>query len=210
MDSNTRRKFSRARRLFPHTKERVYFNSASTGPFSTPVEKAITDLVKMRVAAAKDDSHAGFVALDQLRKDYAGLIGATKRQVGIGANTTHGLNLPIFGLPMKRGDEILVSDVEFPAGVYIVRAAAEARGLKMKFVKSRDRRFDIDALKKSIGPRTRMLVLSFVQFFDGYKNDLKTIGEICRKHGIYFVVDGIQGMGTQTINVRKLGIDVFK
>jgi cysteine desulfurase/selenocysteine lyase len=54
-----------------------------------------------------------------------------------------------------------------------------------------------------------VLCLSYVQFFNGYKNDLKTIAEICRKHDLYFVVDGIQGMGAEPINPAKLGIDVF-
>ncbi|MCP4677079.1 MAG: aminotransferase class V-fold PLP-dependent enzyme, partial [Deltaproteobacteria bacterium] len=67
----------------------------------------------------------------------------------------------------------------------------------------------IDELQKKISKRTRVLSLSYVQFFNGYKNDLKTISEICRKHRMYLVIDGIQGMGAEPLNVRKLGIDVF-
>ena len=54
-----------------------------------------------------------------------------------------------------------------------------------------------------------MLSLSYVQFFNGYKNDLTALSEICRKHGLYFVVDGIQGMGVEPLNVVKTGIDIF-
>ena len=51
--------------------------------------------------------------------------------------------------------------------------------------------------------------LSFVQFFNGYKNDLKTIGEICREYGLYFVVDGIQGCGVEPLEVKKWKVDIF-
>jgi cysteine desulfurase/selenocysteine lyase len=196
-------KFRATRALFPHTSKVVYFNSASTGPFSTPVRDAINANVELRLACEHDDSHNTFATSDWLRGAYGKLIGAPKRTVGIGLNTSYGLNMAAFGLPLKRGDEILMSDVEFPAIPYTWKAAAEARGLKIKFVKSRERCFDVDLFKKAIGKRSRVLSLSYVQFFNGYKNDIAEIAEICRKHHLYFVVDGIQGMGTELLSVRQ-------
>jgi selenocysteine lyase/cysteine desulfurase len=209
MSSDPKAQFAAIREEFPHTKNVVYFNSASYGPFCRPVREAIIANVDLRMAAERDDSHDAFATSDELRAMYASLIGAPTRSVGIGLNTTHGINVAAFGLPLKEGDEVLVSDIEFPAVVYTWRAAAETRGLKVKFVKSRDRCFDIEALEKAIGPRTRVVSLSWVQFFNGYQNDLKTIAELCRKHDIFFVVDGIQGMGTEPIDVTGLGLDVF-
>ena len=204
----TARDFAAARAKFPHTKKVVYFNSASFGPFSTVVKKAVNDNVDFRMAGG-NDSRVIFETRKKLRGEYARLIGARKREVGLGLNTSFGLNVAAFGLPLKKGDEILISDIEFPAIPYTFRAAAEARGLRIKYVKSRDRCFDIGLLEKAITKRSRVLAISWVQFFNGYKNDLVALGEICRKHGMYFIVDGIQGAGVEPINVRKLGIDVF-
>ena len=202
-------RFHEARQLFEHTGKVIYFNSASYGPFCNPVRDAIRQNLDLRAAAERDDSHDAFETADRLRDAYAGLIGAEKKQVGIGLNTSFGLNIAAFGLPLSDGDEVLVSDVEFPAVVYTWRAAAETRGLTIKKLKSRNGFFDIDELVKAIGPKTRVLSLSYVQFFNGYKNDLETIAEICKKHRIPFIVDGIQGMGVEPLDVRKLGIDVF-
>ncbi|UCE24657.1 MAG: aminotransferase class V-fold PLP-dependent enzyme [Candidatus Zixiibacteriota bacterium] len=209
MDENLRQKFQHARSLFPHTDKVVYFNSASFGPFSTPVKEAIEENLRVRVAAAFDDTPGVMEIEDQLRSDYAGLIGATKREIGIGMNTSFGLNVAAFGLPLEKGDEVLVSEVEFPAQVYTWRAAAEERGLKLRFVKPVNRHFDIEQFEKSIGPETRVLAISFVQYFNGYKNDLAAISEICKKHGIFLVVDGIQGMGVEPIDAKELGIDIL-
>ena len=201
--------FAQARALFPHTDRVIYFNSASYGPFSKTVRQAVLNNLDIRMAADSDDSHDAFATADQLREDYAGLIHAPKRTVGIGLNTTFGLNIAAFGLPLKEGDEVLMSDVEFPAIPYVWRAAAEKRGLKLKFLKSRDRFFDIEELERQITDRSRVLSLSWVQFFNGFKNDLPRLADICKKHDMYFIVDGIQGMGTEDIDVVKLGIDVF-
>jgi len=209
MKTSLSKQFRAARALFPHTKKAVYFNSAAYGPFCTPVKQAINENVELRINAQRDDSHDAFRTQDELRTDFARLIGAAKRQIGIGMNTSFGLNIAAFGLPLKKGDEILVSDVEFPAIVYTWKTAAEVRGLKLRFVKSHNGMFDIGELKKSITRRTRVLSLSWIQFFNGFKNDLREITSFCRKHGIIFVVDGIQGVGVEPVNVRKLGIDIF-
>jgi selenocysteine lyase/cysteine desulfurase len=48
-----------------------------------------------------------------------------------------------------------------------------------------------------------------VQFFNGYKNDLKTIGKICQEKDIFFVVDAIQGIGAVDLDVREYQIDLL-
>ncbi len=201
----TEAKFAQARSLFPHTKDVIYFNSASYGPFCTPVAEAVRHNVQIRVDAATDDSHDADVAQCELRDIYASLIGAKSHQVGLGLNTSFGINVAAFGLPLKAGDEVLVSDIEFPAIVYAWRAAAERRELKLTFVPSHNRRFDIAELEKAINPKTRVIALSYVQFFNGYKNDLATISRIAKEHGCYLIVDGIQGMGVEPTQCGRAG-----
>ncbi len=209
MKAQLQDKFKRARGLFDHAGKIVYLNSAAFGPFCRPVRDAIETNIELRIAAEVDtDSHAR-AAADQLRSDYARMIGASKRAVGLGSSTSFGLSLAAFGLPLKRGDEILISDVEFPAIPYAFRAAAEARGLTLRYLKSRRGCFDADRFEKDIRRKSRLLALSSVQFFNGFKNDLRAISEVCKRRGLYLVVDGIQGAGVEPINVRKLGVDVF-
>jgi selenocysteine lyase/cysteine desulfurase len=205
MKEEIKRKFSQARSRFPHTSKVAYFNAAANGPYSIDVKEAVDDYVDNCTGAVRSFD----VLSDDIRQGCARIIGASAKQVGLGHNTSVGLNIAAFGLPLKPGDEVLVSNVEFPAIVYIWKAAAEARGLKLKFVRSHDRCFNVDELEKAIGRKTRVLSVSWIQFFNGYKNDLKELSEKCRKHGMYSVIDGIQGVGVEPVNVRKLGIDIF-
>jgi selenocysteine lyase/cysteine desulfurase len=119
------------------------------------------------------------------------------------------MNIAAFGLPLQARDEVLVSDVEFPAAVYVWRGAAEARGLHLKCVPSINRRFSIEECERAITPRTKVLCLSWVQYFNGYKNDLAAISAICRKHGMWFIVDGTQGMGAEHLDVKAAGVDLL-
>ncbi|MBK7141917.1 MAG: aminotransferase class V-fold PLP-dependent enzyme [bacterium] len=202
-------KFAWARSLFPHTSSVTYLNTASYGPICTPIKEAIDENMEMRLTCRKDDTKLAMAAADELRHDYAALIGAETREVGIGLSTTFGINIAAFGLPLQPGDEVLLSDVDFPVNIYCWRAAAENKGLTLKYVPSHDRMFSTDELVKAITPRSKVLAISYVQFFNGFKCDLVEIGKICREHGLYFVVDGIQGMGAEPINMKQANVDIF-
>ena len=202
-------KFQSAREMFPHTTDIVYCNTAAYGPLPEKTKKAIVENIDLRLAVKKEDIRQMYALKDTLRDDFAILIGAEARQIGLSMNTSTGLDLAAYGLPLKEGDEILVSDVEFPAAVYAWRGASEAKNLNLTFVTSNDREFDLGELEKAISHKTRVIIVSFVQFFNGYKINLAGISELCKKHGIYFVVDAIQGVGAEPINVKEFGIDIL-
>lgn len=115
---------------------------------------------------------------------------------------------PAWGLDLKPKDKILLSDVEFPANVYPWTNLRQ-KGVTIKFIPSRNRFFDMDNLIKAIDQKTKILSISFVQFFNGFKNDLKTIGKICEEKDIFFVVDGIQGVGAVDLDVKECKIDLL-
>ncbi|MEW5922524.1 MAG: aminotransferase class V-fold PLP-dependent enzyme [Candidatus Zixiibacteriota bacterium] len=211
MNNKIENKFKAVRKLFPVTgngRGITYLNSASTGPLSNPVKEKLDAYYQSTQYLDKNSDYAAFANLDKIRKFGARLIGARADEVGYGFHTGYGLNIAAFGLPLKMGDEVLLSDIEFPSNVYPWLGLRE-RGINVKFIKSINRFFDIDNLKKAIGKKSKVLSLSFVQFFNGYKNDLKTIGKICKDYGLYFVVDGIQGCGVETLNVHNCMVDIF-
>jgi cysteine desulfurase/selenocysteine lyase len=195
------------RRLFPHTKKTVYFNVASTGPLSAPAYRIQDDYFKKTQMAAIGDQSEVFNALENIRRCGAKIFGCKKDEAGFGFNTTFGINLAAFGLPLKAGDEVILSDAEFPANVYPWLALRE-RGIKIKFLNSTDGFFDTGQLEKAITRRTRVLSVSFVQYFNGFKMDMDTIADICRRRHIFLVLDAIQGAGCEKINVRKWDVAV--
>lgn len=195
------------RRLFPHTKEKVYFNCASTGPLPDPAYALQDRYYRIANMAAVGNQSEMFSALDNIRRNGAKLFGARKSEVGFGFNTTFGINLAAFGLPLKPGDEVLISNIEFPANAYPWLALRE-RGVSVKFVKSAKGFVDAESVLKALTKKTRALSLSYVQYFNGYKIDAEHIGDICRKHNIFFVLDCIQAAGCEPMNLCKWNVAV--
>jgi len=211
MKKSEEENFEAVRKLFPLTADEsgiTYLNSASTGPLCVPVKQALDKYYQAAQYLDRNADHDAFADLEKIRTLGAGMIGAHHEEVGFGFNTGFGLNLAAFGLPLERGDEILLSDIEFPSNVYPWLALRE-RGITVKFIPSSNRFFSIENFKKAIGVRSKVLSLSFVQFFNGYKNDLEEIGSICRDNNLYFVVDGIQGCGVEPLDVHRCEMDIF-
>ncbi|MFZ1489576.1 MAG: aminotransferase class V-fold PLP-dependent enzyme, partial [Ilumatobacteraceae bacterium] len=66
-----------------------------------------------------------------------------------------------------------------------------------------------ESIASAIDHRTRAVTVSAVQFSDGHRYDLDTIGALCRERDVLFVVDGTQSVGALTIDVERSNIDVL-
>ncbi len=68
-------------------------------------------------------------------------------------------------------------------------------------------RIDLNEIQKYVDAGTRLMSVSSVQFTNGYRADLKAIGELCRTNNMIFSVDAIQSLGIVPMDVGELGID---
>jgi len=194
---------------FPFTDKVIFFNHASFGPLPRRSWKATQEYYKyLRLEKTEDIDEESFRKLDEIRALIGKMIKAKPEEIAFVPNTSYGLNVAAWGLDLKPGDRILISDVEFPANTY-PWTNLEQKGVSVKFVPSQNRCFDIDNFVKAIDTKTKVLALSFVQFFNGFKNDLKTIGKICEEKNIFFVVDGIQGIGCLDLDIKECKIDLL-
>src|SRR5262249_4883802 len=68
-------------------------------------------------------------------------------------------------------------------------------------------RIEADAIVAAIDDRTRAVVLSSVQWTNGFRLDVRRIGQECRRRGVPFVVDAIQQLGVVPLDVTTCAID---
>lgn len=146
--------------------------------------------------------------IEKLRTLLAKLIRTDSSRIALIYNTSHGLNIIASGLEWKEGDEILISEGEFPANVYPFFNLRRL-GVKVKILPTSSGDLEPDTLLSAITQKTKMLSVNFVEFLSGYKAVLKTIGEICQGHRIIFVVDAIHGLGAIPLDVINRSIDAL-
>lgn len=198
--------FESYRSLFPITQNDIYVNHAAVSPMSTRVVSAITDLLQ-HLSTGKIDLFSLFVEKrKELKRNLAGLIQAEVDQIAIIPNTSEGLNWLVGSLTWKEGDRVLLVENEFPANIYPFMNL-QSKGVELDYVPVHDGKISPDDIKKFITSRTKLLSISFVEFLNGFRNDLVAIGRICKDHNIIFSVDGIQGIGALPLDVNQAHID---
>lgn len=188
----------------------IYLNAASTGPLPERTVRAEQDFTRLRATPHRISQERQFAVLDTARDLIARLINAEVEEIALAINTSTGLNLAAWTLPLGPGDIVIIPDREFPANVYPWMAAAAARGFTLRRIPCRDGLLDEAALFQALDlPGVRVLALSWVGFATGVVADLEKFGAACRDRGVRFVVDAIQGLGALTLDVRRVNIDIL-
>jgi len=195
---------------FPWTADTVYLNNASIGPIPERTRRILDAFNARRTAPHLLPDRDLFAALQAARDAAARLINADTGEIALATNTGFGLHLAARALKLKRGDRVLVSDREFPANVYPWLMLRNL-GVEVELAPCTpegwpDEEYLLGALRDS---RVRVLAISFVQFSNGYRADLKRLSAATRANGTYLVVDGIQGVGNSMLDVRETPVDIL-
>jgi len=198
--------FREYRKYFPITAQKIYLNHAAISPYSTRVTDRLEEFIDERSFGVIDNFSKGDELRNRARADLAKMINAKPDQIAFVQNTSQGLNILVNSLNWQPGDEIILTDYEFPANVYPF-LNLERLGVKIKYVANRRGQILPEDIKRLISPKTKLLSLSFVEFANGFKNDLPTIGQLCKERGVLFSVDGIQGVGALPLDVQACRID---
>ncbi len=195
---------------FPWTAATTYLNNASVGPIPERTRLALEAFNAKRTAPHLLPDRDTFAEIRAAREHAARLINATPDEIALMPNTTMGLNVAARALPLGRGDIVLLSDREFPANVY-PWLALEDEGVVAERVPVCSNGWPNEArvLERLRDPAVKVLAVSYVQFSNGYRADLRTLSEACRANGTYLVVDGIQGLGNAPLDVRDVPVDVL-
>jgi cysteine desulfurase/selenocysteine lyase len=186
----------------------VWLNCAHQGPLPAPARDAALAMIaaKVRPASIADEWFSELP--ERLRAALARLLGASSDDVLLANSTTYTLNVVAEGLSWQAGDEVICVAGDFPATVLPWRAL-ERKGVHVRFIGPGDGRIDAEAVANAIGPRTRVMCLSWVFSFFGHAVDIASIGRACRERGVWCVVNGSQAVGTRPLDLQSMEIDAL-
>jgi cysteine desulfurase / selenocysteine lyase len=197
------------REEFPVTAEKVWFNTATYGPLPVSNVRAQRDLLEqmMRGVSPPGLGH-WWEGAAGVRATVGRFIGCDPADVALLRSTGDGIALVSLGLDWEPGDEVVLYDQEFPSGVYPF-LALERRGVRVRFVEDRGRhRFDAEDVAAAMSERTRVVCVSLVNCYHGFRAPVERISELCRARGAWLLVDAVQGAGILPVSVASLGADL--
>jgi selenocysteine lyase/cysteine desulfurase len=201
---------AKARQLFPHLAQgKIYLNHAATSPLSARVVEAITAHLRDRSHGTIDNYWSDLQMKEECRTFVQMLIHAeSPDRIAFCGNTSEAINIVASGISWKSGDRLILNDMEFPANVYPYLHLRRL-GVEVDSIHCAERKITPKMIAAVLTPRTRLVALSAVQFLTGYRADMAAIGELCRRRGVFFIVDGIQAVGAVGVDVQLMKIDAL-
>ncbi len=190
---------------FPVLERWRYLNTATFGPIPRCATAAAAAHSAERDRTASLNFLSWFDALDAVRAKAAMWIGADPSDIAFIPNAGVGLSWILQGLEWAPGDRILALEDEFPNNLYAPGSLGN-RGVAFDAAPSGES-FDVGEFLARIGERTRVVLVSALNYASGLRPPLDRIGEACRRAGALFVVDGTQGVGAIPFDVDTAGAD---
>ncbi len=193
---------------FPVTKEWIYLNHLVRSPLPNCVVLAVNSYLTDRSLNGIIHSDNWFRTVEDARGLVARLINCQSNEIAFIKNTAEGICHIANGIDWHEGDNVVTFNKEYPCNVYPWMNFKD-RGVGLRFVHATDGRIKPYDIKNLIDERTRVVNLSFVQFTNGFRSNLREIGDICKEKGIIFLVDGTQGVGALRLDIKEINIDAL-
>ena len=141
-------------------------NTAHQGPLPRPAVEAARHAADLKSAPHRIGDDDFNEVPERLRSLLARLVGSPAEQIMLGNSTSYGLHMIANGLPWRDGDEVLVIAADYPATVLPWQRLSE-RGVRVRPLRPASGLLSGTELAAAIGPRTRLLTVTWVDSFTG-------------------------------------------
>ena len=203
------------RAQIPATRKTRYLNTGWSGPSPRVVTERIREWMEYENAegpTALPVLQEQQKLMGRARGAMATLINADPEEVTLAQNTTEGLNIVLNGMEWRRGDEVVTCSLEHPSVLVPAFFLRERRGVEVKVleISAQDGKEAIlERFAEAVGPRTRLLFLSHVQYSCGLRMPVPELAEMAHRHGARILLDGAQGAGHLALDVKAMDCDFY-
>jgi len=189
------------RKAFPAAEHVVYLDSGFQTPLSRPVKEAYERFLQEGLETA-GPKQVWLNRLEETRAKVAKFLGAEPQEIAFTKNTSESMNIAANALPLRAGDKVLMIHGDHPNNAYAF-LNLQKKGVEIVFIPMTEV-MNAESFRPYIDDKTRAISMSHVTFHAGHRFDVESVGELCAKHSLYFVVDAMQGIGVVPINAKAM------
>jgi len=212
------------RREFPALQQEVnkrpliYLDNAAT----TQKPKAVIERILQYYSKENSNIHRGAHYLSQqateayedARKTVQMFLNAAfSHEIIFTRGTTEAINLVAYSYSkkfIKPGDEIIISALEHHSNIVPWQMACENHGAALKVIPIDEKGvLDMDAYRKMLNSRTRMVAVTHVSNALGTINPVKEIIDLAHEKNIPVLIDGAQALSHMKVDVQEIDCDFY-
>ena len=197
------------------TRDAIYLNTGWAGPPPEAVARRIQTALEEERSVGPA-SLAGLRAANRVREEaqsaVAKLLNVDVEEILLTHGTTEGVHVVLYGFPWRPGDELVTCNLEHPAIATAATVLRERYGVSVKKLEVPADAAEAqmtELFSAAIGPQTRMVALSHVQYSCGLRLPIRSIADAAHRVGALLLADGAQTAGQIPLDLRQLGADFY-
>jgi len=192
------------RQLFPLTKSWTYLNNGTFGPSPYPVIDA------MRTAQMDADMNGNYGSYDDTPPKIAKFVGADHDEIALTHNVTEGINIACWGVPLQRGDEVIVTTHEHVGNALPWMNRQKVHGIVVKkYTPASTAAETLNRISALINKNTRAIATPHLPCTQGQVLPVKEICKLAHDKGLFALIDGAHGSGMMPLDLHDMGCDTY-
>jgi selenocysteine lyase/cysteine desulfurase len=189
---------------FPLTHDRVYFNNGTMGPSPYPVVESL------RKAMENIDVSGEYGGWEVARPKLAKFVNVDESEISLMHNVTEGINVVAGGLPLNRGDEVIMTTHEHVGNALPWLNRMRLDGIVIKTLKpAMTADENLNRINDLITKKTRVIAIPHITCTIGQVFPVKEIAKLGHDKGLWVFFDGAHGPGMTKLDLKDMGCDFY-
>ncbi len=192
------------RAQFPLDKNFAYLNNGTMGPSPTPVIEAVQQ------GMMDTEQFLYYSGWEKASAKIASFVGADESEIALTHNVTEGINIYAWGLPLRKGDEVILTTHEHVGNALPWLNRQKLHGIVLKtFSPASTAAETLNRIDALITKKTRVIAVPHIPCTQGQVFPIKEICTLGKSKGLFVVVDGAHGPGMMPLNLHEMGCDAY-
>ena len=206
--------WSEIQRAFDADRTLINLNNGGVSPTPSHVlEAMIRDLRFSNEAPVEHMWSVLEPRIESVRRELAKEFGCDPEEMAITRNASESNETMIFGLDLKRGDEVIVTTQNYPRMMTSWDQRARREGIVVKQIKftvpPRSDDYVVNQFREAITPRTRVIEITHITNLTGQILPVAKVVAMAREKGIEVFVDGAHAFAHFPFTRDELGCDYY-
>ncbi len=151
--------------------------------------------------------------IESCRRRLASHLGCDSEELVICRSGTEAGHIPIMGLELERGDEVIITNMDYPKLITAWKQREKREGIVVKLVALPTPPVKLDEfyrlIEEQVTPRTRLIHVCHMTHWTGQMAPIRRISDMAHKKGIEVLVDGAHGFMHVPFKLSDLGCDYY-
>jgi L-cysteine/cystine lyase len=196
--------WSMVRQQFPLNKDLAYLNNGTMGPSPYPVIEAV------KKGMMEGDVNGSYGGWEATQAKLAKFVGADENEIALTHNVTDGINIVCWGLPLKKGDEVIMTTHEHVGNAFPWLNRQMVHGIVIKvFTPASTAEETLERVKALYTKKTRAVAVPHIPCTQGQVLPAKEICTWAKENGLFAFIDGAHGPGMLLVDLHEMGCDAY-